>query len=419
MKESLPPQPDPEPPPTSDARAPPAFDVRLPLNGVLCQFFHWFKNIPLDTSLWWELECQAEFLASIGVTAIWIPPPQKSAGGTWDNGYMWVGIPAHLDHADPRSPTYRPYDYYDLGEFDQKGTVRTKWGQKWELDRAIRSCHWHNLQVYADAVLNHMDGGDEQEWVEVLEFDEADRSKQIGEGWYNVWTKFCYWGRKGKYADFWINHDWFDWVGSVFNGDGKSRKGVFRIKHKSGNPGVSHETGFSLDFLTGLDLDVCNPHVANRLKWWGEWMVRDVQVDGFRVDAAKHIDYDFVRDWIGHVRDRTKKDTFAVAEYYSGNVADLDQYLRDTSFSVSLFDLPLHFNLLAASHGPFDLRNIFKGTLVEKHPDYAVTFVDNHDTQPLRSQWGDLGDSNFVKAWFRSHAYALILLRASGYPCVF
>ncbi|KAI9005043.1 glycoside hydrolase superfamily [Hyaloraphidium curvatum] len=380
--------------------AAPVFDQRLPLNGILFQFFHWFKDVPIDTSLWWELECQAEFLSKIGVTAIWIPPAQKSAGGTWDNGYM-------------------PYDYYDLGEFPQKGTTRTKWGMKWELHNAVKSCHYHNLQVYADAVMNHMDGGDETEWVEVLEFDEHDRSRQIGEGWFNIWTKFNYWGRKGKHADFWVNHDWFDWVGSVVDGSGHYRRGCFRIKHKPGNHNVSHEAGYSYDFLTGLDLDVCNPNVANRLKWWGEWMVKEVKVDGFRLDAAKHVDWGFMRDWVAHVRHNTSRNLFSVAEYYSGQLWDLEQYLHNMNFSVSLFDMPLHYNLVAASSGPFDLRRILNGTLMQRYPDFAVTFVDNHDTQPLRSALGERGEGDFVQDWFRPHAYALILLRTSGYPCVF
>ena len=82
---------------------------------------------------------------------------------------------------------------------------------------------------------------------------------------------------------------------------------------------------------------------------------------------------------------------------------------------MSLFDVPLHFNLYEASrsNGDFDMRNIFKGTLVERNSTKAVTFVDNHDTQ--------LGSSlqSWVEPWFKPIAYSLILLRIEGYPCVF
>ena len=58
-------------------------------------------------------------------------------------------------------------------------------------------------------------------------------------------------------------------------------------------------------------------------------------------------------------------------------------------------------------------RDIFKGSLVLNHPDYAVTFVDNHDTQ--------IGQSleSWIEAWFKRLAYALILLRPGGIPSVF
>jgi len=42
-----------------------------------------------------------------------------------------------------------------------------------------------------------------------------------------------------------------------------------------------------------------------------------------------------------------------------------------------------------------------------------VPFVDNHDTQPGQSL------ESWVQDWFKPLAYALILLRAEGYPCVF
>lgn len=43
----------------------------------------------------------------------------------------------------------------------------------------------------------------------------------------------------------------------------------------------------------------------------------------------------------------------------------------------------------------------------------AVTFVDNHDSEPGQSL------ESFVDPWFKKIAYGLILLRKDGYPCVF
>ena len=61
----------------------------------------------------------------------------------------------------------------------------------------------------------------------------------------------------------------------------------------------------------------------------------------------------------------------------------------------------------------YDLRQIFDNTIVKTHPLLAVTFVDNHD-----SQYGESLESS-IEPWFKESAYALILLRKEGYPCVF
>jgi len=58
---------------------------------------------------------------------------------------------------------YDPYDYYDLGEFDQKGGVPTWFGSKADLVDLIESAHAAGLHVYADLVFNHNSGGDAQE----------------------------------------------------------------------------------------------------------------------------------------------------------------------------------------------------------------------------------------------------------------
>jgi alpha-amylase len=407
------------------------------VNGIILQAFHWFMPFDITSSLWYILQQHTQRLSNAGFTAVWIPPAQKSSGGTSDNGYM-------------------PYDFYDLGEFNQKGSIRTKWGAKYELESLIQKMHDVGIQVYSDLVMNHMDGGDEREEVEVEEFDEFDRNKVIGRERVYAWTKFSYWGRGGKHANFWIDKNWFDWLGYVETLNGNSRMGLFRLAWKPGNDMVSHfdQGSGTYDYLTGLDLDVQVDYVAQRLEWIGEWMLQHVGVDGFRLDAAKHINHNFLKNWCRKLREWTGRPVFCVAENVCGNVEDLSNFLHNVDYSMSAFDFPLHFNLVSASnpkyerrqslydlirrfdygfyhhtqtsmHGDgawefeYDLRSILTGTLVEKHPDLAVTFVDTHDSQPLRNPHGVLGDADWVQAWFRPHAYALILFRQGGYPCVF
>jgi alpha-amylase len=42
-----------------------------------------------------------------------------------------------------------------LGEFDQKGNVRTNWGTKEELLSAIKTAKEKGIITYIDAVMNH------------------------------------------------------------------------------------------------------------------------------------------------------------------------------------------------------------------------------------------------------------------------
>lgn len=104
-----------------------------------------------------------------------------------------------------------------------------------------------------------------------------------------------------------------------------------------------------------------------------------------------------------------------MGEYWSPDLPDLTHYLDSCGRIMSLFDVPLHFNFARASEsgGNFDMRRIFEGTLVDARPERAVTFVDNHDTQPGQAL------QSWVQGWFKPLAYAMILLRQGGVPCVF
>ena len=104
-----------------------------------------------------------------------------------------------------------------------------------------------------------------------------------------------------------------------------------------------------------------------------------------------------------------------MGEYWKNDKESLDEYLAQVEYQVDLFDVPLHYHMFQASQKgrDFDLSTLIEGTLVADHPDLAVTFVDNHDSQKnssLESQ---------VKDWFKPMAYGLILLMKEGYPCIF
>lgn len=90
-------------------------------------------------------------------------------------------------------------------------------------------------------------------------------------------------------------------------------------------------------------------------------------------------------------------------------------YIRAFEGAVTFFDVPLHYRFHEASKAGirFDLRTIFENTLVNLRPGDAITFVDNHDTQVGQAL------QSWVGANFKLQAYALILLRGEGHPCIF
>lgn len=150
--------------------------------NTLIQFFHWYS--PNDGTFWKHTAEQAEYLEKLGLTHAWLPPAYKSADGV--NG---VG--------------YSVYDLFDLGEFDQKGGVRTKYGTKEEYLQAIQALKSKNVKTIADVVINHKCGGDELEMVTIQEVYSDNRNKTAGEPYKKeVYSKFYFPARNGKYSNF-------------------------------------------------------------------------------------------------------------------------------------------------------------------------------------------------------------------------
>lgn len=83
---------------------------------------------------------------------------------------MW--IPPGCKASSKSGNGYDIYDLYDLGEFDQKGSVETKWGTKDELMELMREAEKAKLGIYWDAVLNHKAAADHKERGLAVEVDQ-------------------------------------------------------------------------------------------------------------------------------------------------------------------------------------------------------------------------------------------------------
>jgi alpha-amylase len=361
-------------------------------NGVMMQYFHWY--LPSDGSLWNEFAARVEELVEIGITSVWLPPAYKGTAGGYDVGYS-------------------VYDLYDLGEFDQKGTVATKYGTKDDYITALKIAKNAGIRVYADVVFNHMMGADATEDVNATPFDPDNRLQPIGESRpVKVWTHFTFPGRQGKYSD--MEWHWWHFDGVDRDENDPDFDAVYLFEGKSFDDNVDLEKG-AFDYLMGCDLDMESEEVREALKAWGAWYVKTTDIDGVRFDAVKHVEAGFFPQWLNHCRRTAEKRLFAVGEYWSYEIEALHNFIDVTGGDVHLFDAPLHYNFCEASKSgsDYDLRQIFDNTLVSQQPALAVTLVENHDSQPLQSL------ESVVEPWFKPLAYALILLRQDGYPCIF
>src|SRR5437667_7525562 len=107
--------------------------------GVMLQAFYWdCPRAENREHQWWNfIKSKLPAMAQAGFTALWLPPANKAAN--WE------------------SMGYDPYDYYDFGEFDQKGGVPTWFGSKTELFDLIGSAHALGLSLgeaeHQDAII--------------------------------------------------------------------------------------------------------------------------------------------------------------------------------------------------------------------------------------------------------------------------
>lgn len=361
------------------------------MKETLMQYFEW--NLPSDGRHWKRTAANARALAANGFSLLWLPPAFKGFSGMNDVGY---GI----------------YDLYDLGEFDAKGSVLTKYGSKEDYLQAVRALQKEGIGVLADIVLNHKMGADCQETVIARDVNTSNREQTYDDPRpVQVWTCFTFPARKGVYSSFQWN--WQDFSGTDYTKpDGSCGILLFDGKHWSTR--VSAEQG-NFDFIMGCDVDFSSERVRKELYDWGVWFTSLTGVNGFRIDAVKSIDAAFFRDWLRDLRKDGSHPDYFVGEYWSGDVKDLRAYLCESGHCMKLFDVPLHFHFYDASRadGRYDMHSLFKKTLSLEEPAFACGFVDNHDTQPGQAL------SSWVLDWFKPHAYAILLLGELPSVCVF
>lgn len=323
--------------------------------GVILQAFYWdCPRLETKEFEWWPYVLEKiKSLRDAGFTALWLPPACKAA------------------NLDGMSMGYDPYDYYDLGDIDQKGSTPTWFGSRSQLEQLIHEAHQQEILVYADMVLNHTNGADMQE------ANELDGQMR--------WTKYNPGSKK-------FTRDWTCYHPSYF------------------------ERKDDEDFEGMPDLCHRNPYVYSELMEYARWLIEEIGFDGLRYDFVKGYGSWIIKAILGRLYKKngsTDFSPFGVGEYW-GSDTSITQWLREVnSFSnnpIAAFDFPLRARLkgLCDTEG-FNLMALLeKGNLLtDGLPGYAVTFVENHDlvrTDPIVND--------------KMLAYAYILTH-EGYPCVF
>jgi alpha-amylase len=320
--------------------------------AVMMQAFYWDAPIhEKQEGNWWNLIAErVEALGKSGFNALWLPPVSKGS--------------------DHRSMGYDPYDYWDLGDYDQKGGVKTLYGNRAELEALIRKAHEHGLGLYADMVINHNSGADEEET------NPLDGQKR--------WTKFT--PKSGQFP-----RDW-----NCFH-PSRYEQVMMEGENFAGFPHLCHR----------------NPHVYKAMFEYARFLIEELGFDGFRFDFVKGFGA-----WIigllskyRYVKDGNEFTPFVVGEMWSG-AEDIDGWIEKvnglTDNQIMAFDFPLRYQLKdVCDKLHYDLRNLtYEGSVVMKRPMHAATFVDNHD----------MGDDAIVND--KLLAYSFIVVH-EGYPCVF
>jgi alpha-amylase len=450
-------------------------------NKTILQGFYWYVKDPIvhmdrhdyskqpepESNLWEYIAAEkAEQIYKDGFTHVWLPPMSK--------GFSFAGY----------NSGYAVYDRYDLGEFYQMGRVRTKYGFRHHLEDAVDALHKRKISVIADVVMNHMMGSDDPMTKEIAIGYKTDNAKikaadpvnydihinynrvtetipagtevttHLNFDFMNEWdakgaqqdfdvkgTKYSVAGPRGTtYSDFVWTPDFFDGQenhGVYYHFKGKELDSVNMFGDMPSGSSSWYEAIRS-DIVMGADIDLQHPKVQDELISWSKWLIDEIGFDGFRVDAVRHMDHEFLKRWAwesrSHLRDTGRSDALIFGENWDGYAERLDAYLkgqggalryedgmspynyRGLDNAMSLFDVPLHFDFqkIAGENSEFlDISQLPDRGLLAKAPNQAVTFVDNHDTVPTEML------HSYIPLHTKYQAYTYILLNTRGTPCVF
>lgn len=160
------------------------------------------------------------------------------------------------------------------------------------------------------------------------------------------------------------------------------------------------------------DLDHNSSNVQTVVKAYLDMLLNDFGYAGFR--------YDMVKGYAGKftgIYNTAAKPRFSVGEYLDGNVATVKTWINATKVNEvptsAAFDFPIRYavrDLIANNWGSMAKNGLISDA---NYRQYAVSFVENHDTEYRSS---DKQQDPIRKDTLAANAY---ILASCGTPCVF
>ncbi|MDQ6624784.1 MAG: alpha-amylase family glycosyl hydrolase, partial [Verrucomicrobiota bacterium] len=285
---------------------------------------------------WNEIALKMPELAEAGYDSIWIPPPTKGSGG------LSVG--------------YDLWDRFDLGSKDQRGSVRTRYGTEAELLRMIEVAHRFGIRVYLDNIMNHnafdVPGFNAQTPIDVYPgfVPEDFHLRVTPEGFYRKWDNTRDWNSAWQVQHLGLADliDIAQEPGPTNENFGTTEGSTFPkiklVRHPNNPEFYCYKpdgtyVGFGPNNGITKEMLAANPgfygeRVEDMLNRSARWLIDRTKADGLRLDAVKHVRYDFFGASFGADKDSS--------DYgYTGQVQrqfNLTRGFSDTNHRDSVFD---------------------------------------------------------------------------------
>ncbi|WP_426592932.1 pullulanase-type alpha-1,6-glucosidase [Cellulomonas sp. McL0617] len=313
------------------------------------------------------LRSKLDYIQGLGSTAIWLTPSFKNK-------------PVQGTGADA-SAGYHGYWVTDFTQIDPH------LGTNAELQSLIADAHARGIKVYFDIITNHT--------ADVIDYaqktygyvDQATSPYKDAAG--NVFDPHTYAG-----TDTFPTMDpatSFPYTPVIKPEDAHVKVPDWlndpTLYHNRGNSTYTGESTTYGDFSGLDDLMTENPRVVNGfVDVYDKWV--DLGVDGFRIDTAKHVNFEFWQTFTQQVRAHAaavgNPDFFMFGEVYDADPAKLSPYMRNSRMNAVLdFTFQSAASNYAKGSSAAGLHALYAGddmyTTPTTNAQALPTFLGNHD----------------------------------------